>query len=272
MRFSSLFLVSAAVLSLSLTACAEDPLASPAPESPSATTETTAPEPTEDPDIPSNADIDTFVSAIASSSPSELEAAKDLVLDESLAAGYLTYYSHNINSQIDAGFPATAEQVDVKEIDNGFEMCDTRTGERLCSTYTDFEGKDGLITDFKIQDRDLADRLAVGSGETISGPDGSKVQFVAAYMNAVDTHLLVAYKLHSGSSETNMPMASYRGENGRQSQSEEDVGAWSLAPDSMSSYISVFPGAQLGGEVHLEIWTENSIDLDTVVIPTDSPE
>lgn len=91
-------------------------------------------------------------------------------------------------------------------------------------------------------------------------------------MNADDSHLLVAYKLRSGESETDIPLTSYRGKDGRQSQSENDYGAWSLAPDSMSSYISAFPGAQLGGEVHLEIWTENSLDMTTVVMPTTDAE
>jgi len=247
-------------------------MASPAPESPSETAETASSEPAKDPNLPSNEDIETFVTAIATSSSSDLNSAKELVLDNSQAAGYLAYYTHNVNAQIDAGLSNLVEPADVAEFENGFETCSTESGERFCTTYTDFEGKDGLITNFKVQDRDLADRLTVGSGETISGPDGSEIEFVAAYRNAYDTHLFVAYNLHSGASETDMPMVSYRGENGRQSQSEEDYGAWSLAPDSMSSYVSVFPGAELGGEAHLEIWTEDSFDITTVIMPTGGTE
>ncbi|NWN87462.1 MAG: hypothetical protein HLX51_02805 [Micrococcaceae bacterium] len=247
-------------------------MASPASEAPPETTSAAAPEPTEDPDLPSNDDIEMFISAIASSSTSELEAATDLVQADSPAANYLTYYSHNVNAQIDAGLSGLNEPADVEESDNGFQTCITEAGEKHCTSYSDFEGKEGLITDFQVQQRDLADRLAVGSGETISGPDGSEIEFVAAYMNAQDTHLLLAFNVRSGSTETNLSTSSYRGEDGRQSQAEDFYGSWELAPDSMSSYVAMFPDASLGGEAHLDIWTETNAPPTTLTMPTSDSE
>lgn len=268
MRSTPLLLTSAALLALGLTGCGDSPMASPASDAPSQSASSSPSEQTKDPDLPSNEDIETFMEAIASNSSSELSSASDLVLEDSPAADYLTYYSHNVDAQIDAGLSGLQEASDIEEEENGLKTCTTEAGDRQCTSYTDFEGKEGLITDFQVQGRDLADRLTVGSGETISGPGGSEIEFVAAYMNAYDTHLLVAFNLTSGSTETDLSTISYRAEDGRQSQAEEHYGSWGLAPDSMSSYIAAFPGATLGGEAHIEIWTENDGQLTTVNMPT----
>lgn len=149
MRTPLIALASSVVLSLGLTACADEPLATPAPESTSPAASATPTE-TEDPNLPSNEDIEALITAFASGSVSDLEAAKELVLEGSHAAGYLTYYLHNTNAQIDAGMSGWIEPSELRELDNGFESCDTSDGERVCASYTDFEGQDGLVTNFMV--------------------------------------------------------------------------------------------------------------------------
>ncbi|MBO0596373.1 hypothetical protein I2485_01890 [Nesterenkonia sp. E16_7] len=275
-RSAPAILIGVALLAVS---CSDDQLASPAPEetaSGSPDTQTEPPtedaasdtpeqsEPPTDPDLPSDDDIESFVSAIASSTISDLENARDLVVEDSPAANYLTYFRHSEEAAIDGGLPA-ADVNRVDDIDGGFEMCATADGEERCSTYTDFEGDEGRITNFQIQDRNLADRLKMGTGEEVEGPGGSTFKLVAAYRNANDSHLLVGYEMRSGDRELEMPLASYRGAEGRQSSSDGHIGSFSLAPDSMSHYVVSIPNADPGGELFLEVYGDD-IGLETVTL------
>lgn len=256
------------VLALGLTACSSEPLASPAPEETVEETETQVEEEAiEDADLPSDEDLIAYVEAIASDSASELEQAEDLVLDDSAAADYLTYYLHNVNAQIDQGLP-NYETANVAEIDEGFELCwDGESAE--CTTYTDFEGSEGKISHFQIQDRDLSERLVRGSGATVEGSDGAEIEFVAAYRNAADTDLLLAYTIRSGDTGLGGPQITYKNSDGRQSQSEVDIGAIDLEPESYSSYIAVLPAGELGGEATVSYWTEAG---DSVEVELPIPE
>ncbi|GAA3050626.1 MULTISPECIES: hypothetical protein [Actinomycetes] len=223
-------------------------------------------EPEDDPDLPSEDQLHEFVEAIAASTPSALRDAADLVVPHSPAADYLTYFTHLQEANIDAGF--TEERGETGDVKDGYEACATYDGETSCTAYTEFTGQDGQIYSFLIEGRKIEDRLIVGSGESVETLGGSTVEFIAAYLNANDTHLLVAHELHTGDARLQMPLASYRGPSGRQSQSDGDWDAWNLAPDSMSHYVASFPGAELGGELHLEVFDEDGWDSDTVVLPT----
>lgn len=254
-----------------LTACSSEPLASPDSEASEEEADSTVEEtPSSDPDVPTDEDLETFVAAIASQSVSDLEAAEELVVEGSPAADYLTYYLHLRNASIDSGAQAPGAS-SVDSIDDGFELCASEGGESFCTTYTDFQGKDGLISDFLVQDRDLAERLVVGDGERVEGPDGSEVEFVAAYRNADDSHLIYAYTVHSGSEPMYMPEVSYRNPDGRQTNPEYTDGAWELSPESYSSYAAWLPAGELGGEATVELWPEDGQPV-SVTIEVPAPE
>ncbi|MDS2171336.1 hypothetical protein Q7C18_01320 [Nesterenkonia sp. CL21] len=262
----------ALVALLALTGCGsgDSPTVSEAPSETPETSEapepTDQPEPEEDPDLPSEDQLQEFVDAIAASTPSALRDAADLVMPDSPAADYLTYYTHNIEASIDAGL--TEDGGESSDIEDGYEACATYDGETSCTAYTESTGRDGQIYSFLVEGREIEDRLIVGSGESVETLGGSTVEFIAAYLNANDTHLLVAYELHTGDARLQMPLTSYRGPSGRQSQSDGDWGARSLSPDSMSHYVASFPSAELGGELHLELVDEDGWDMETVVLPT----
>lgn len=268
MRSIAPVLISAVVVALGITACSGDPLASPAPESSSPeVSEKSTEEPT-DPELPTNEQLEEYVAAIASEKIATLQDAESLVATDSPAADYLRYYTHNVNAQIDGGLYYSDNSNDVEQIEGGFRVCADDVQERVCSDYTDFEGKDGLLVDFQIEGRKVSDRLVAGPRETVAGIAGSEIEFVSAYMNASDSHLIISYDMTSGDSELDQPLITYRGEDGRQSQAEDHYGLWTLAPDSKSSYVAFFPNASLGGEVHLDMWTNDPYDELTVVLPT----
>lgn len=224
------------------------------------------PDPDEDTGLPSEEQLREFVDAIAADTAGPLRDAQDLVAPDSPASDYLTYFAHTTEAEIDAGFSLLAS--DVTEVEDGYEACAETEGKRSCATYTGFTGQEGQIYSFLVEGREIEDRLIMSTGETVEAPRGASLEFVAAYLNANDTHLLVAYELRSGSTGLHMPLTSYRGPEGRQSQSERAWGALNLAPDSMSHYVAMFPGAEQGGELHLELVEEDGGGSSTVVLPT----
>lgn len=255
-------LILAAVLGLA--GCSSEPMASPAPES--SNQESESPSPSVDPDLPTDEDLQDFVTAIASGSASELETAQELVVEGSPAADYLTYYLHITNAQLDSGFSAS-DTSPVESVEGGFELCDPAPGESVCSSYTDFQGKEGKISDFQIQGHDLSERLVSGTGEIVEGPNGSEVEFVSAYRNASDTHLIYTYTVRSGSTAMYMPQLSYRNPDGRQTNPELEEGAWDLAPNSYSSYAAWLPAGELGGKAMVELLPEHGEPL-SLELPT----
>src|SRR5699024_3409765 len=129
-----------------------------------------------------------------------------------------------------------------EKIETGFELCDDDGhGETECSSYTNFKGKDGKIADFQIQGNDIADRLVMGTGEIVDGPQGAEIEFIASYRNASNSALILASDVRNGSSELDVATASYRNPDGRQTEPEDHIGIWSLSPESKSSFTTIFP-------------------------------
>lgn len=271
MRSKLLPLISVLGLALGLSACSSDPMAT-ADAEPTAeeTEERVEEEASADPDLPSDEDLEAYAAAIASQSVSDLEAAEDLVVDGSPAANYLAYYTHLRNASIDSG-GVTPEPATMDDLEHGFELCFSDLGETSCTTYTDFKGREGKITDFLVQDQELSQRLVSGDGERAAGPNGAEVEFVAAYLNADDTHLIYTFTVRSGSEPMYSPMLSYRNPDGRQTNSEYVEGAWELPADSYSSYVGLLPAGELGGEAIIELWPEES-DMTSVTLEVPEPE
>lgn len=269
MRRSTLATI--ACLPLVLASCSDDSLASegsPSPEpTPTAESSEASTEPTSDPDLPSDDDIQGFVETIAGWELSDLEQARDAVVEGSPAADYLTYAIHSENSRIDAGNPNDRD-ADVNSVEGGFEICEEFEGEETCASYADFIGESGKIQSFSIEGTPVDERLLMGAGTEVEGPAGSSVEFVAAYENASGTHLFVSFELRSGDRALDYPSASYRSTEGRQSQADGTQGSLSLAPESMSHYMASFPGAELGGELLLDLYGPEVQGEETVVVPT----
>lgn len=272
---SAVFAAAGIATLLSLSACSsEEPLARAVEESkppaasepalPEEPQEEETPEP-ENPDLPSDEDIKKYVEAVSADSVDALQDARELAVPDGPADGYLRYQAHYHEADRDAGFPAINDTDRINAIDDGFESC----GSDGCFAFTDFAGENGKIYSFAIEGRPVEDHLILGDGSVQEGPFGSEITFVSAYENAKGTHLFVAYELRSGATALVSPMASYRSPSGRQSQSEMTVGAYDLAPDSMSHYYDLIPSGELGGDLYLEILTSDYLDSGEVTISTE---
>lgn len=257
-----------AISILILTACGQNDSQLATEATPEPTPEE-SPEPTEEeqePDLPSDGEIQEYVEAIASGDVGDLNDAVDLTIEKSPAADYLRYFTHQVNAQIDAGLRNPADER-VNQVEEGFEICTSLNGEETCNAYTHFTGEAGAIYGFEVEGTAVEDRLLMGSGEPVEGPRGSSVELVAAYLNAAGTHTVIGYEFRSGDVSMSMPWPSFRSPEGRQSQAEDHLGTLHLAADSMSHYAAWFPVSELGGELHVEIIDEEGYHRDELTVP-----
>lgn len=264
-------LASAFIALLALTSCGnEEQLASPVSATPEAET---SPEPTPeiieeeaDPDLPADDDIREYVDAIAGREIGDLRSAEELVVEGSPAAGYLAYFIHSVEAERDSGFRNYITST-VESIDDGLEICSRADGEELCTDYEAFTGEMGLIYGFEVQGEPVADRLIMGSGSTVEGPGGVSAELISSYRNSSGTHTIVSYIIRSGDQSLMVLDPSFRSPEGRSSKSEQGLGVFDLPANSMSHFTAWFPVSDLGGELHLELMSDDFHEMVDLVVP-----
>lgn len=220
----------------------------------------------EDPELPTDEELETYVMAMASSQPDDIREAETLVAPGSPAEAYLRHIEHSYEAERDGGLSAS-EPARVTEVEEGFQMCLPQQDECV-GVFKDFIGDEGLIYSFSIDDRQMEDVVTLGDGSVVEGPGGSEIEFVTAYENAAGTHLIFNYILRSGETPLMPGYGSYRSPSGRQSQVELLNGTMELMPHSMSHYSAFIPRGELGGELHLDIRDANGYSLSTVTVPS----
>lgn len=208
------------------------------------------------PNLPSDADVKSLIEALASSDIVELKAALPRTKRGSVARGYLRYLIHGSKALIDGGAPADQPST-VKETSDGYKMCSQGSAQTSCYTYTDFEGDQGKIVDFKVNDKPLGPRLLMGNGKPTSGTNGLQGTFVAAFEASNGRYLIVGFQLRTRDSAF-VTDVTYRNRDGRQTASAGISGPSELGNDSLANFQAVFPGAKLGGVMTVKMYGETS--------------
>lgn len=219
-------------------------------------------------DLPTDEDLQVFVEAIASNDVAAAEDARSLAVEGSVADAYLTYQAHVAQALVDAGMANMASET-VESTDEGFEIC-LESEPEDCSTFADFAGSDGKVQNFTVDGKSLDDRLIVSDGSPVVGDQGAEVTPVVAYKAASNDTLTVGFDLASSESPIMHNTVSYRGPDGRQSDSSNSVGAFDLGADSMASQVESFPGAELGGELIIEIGYESTMRPVEITVPIEA--
>lgn len=219
-------------------------------------------------DLPTDEDLQVFAEALASQDVAAAEDARSLVVEGSVADAYLTYQAHVSQALVDAGMANMASET-VESTDEGFEIC-LESEPEDCSLFADFAGADGKVQSFTVDGKSLDDRLIVSDGSSVVGGRGAEVTPVVAYKAASNDTLIVGFDLASGDDPIMHNTASYRGPGGRQSASSNSVGTFDLGADSMASQAESFPGAELGGELIIEIGYESTGRPVEITVPIEA--
>ena len=221
---------------------------------------------------PSNDTVEAFIDALASRDPDELADAMDLVVPGSYAEAMVTYYIAITDAVIGAGYDIEDLAGETEEIDGGYRICNDSSDKDTCAEITDIVGRDELVSGFKIDGEDRTDKLVVGSGESIPAEALADVTLRAAGEQTTPDRLNVVIDVTSGAQPISISAysATYRTPEGRQVQVSSDasfVGSTELQADSTTTVLLVFQNAAIGGDVTLELVSEDYETLK-VQIPT----
>ncbi|GAA4837401.1 hypothetical protein [Garicola koreensis] len=219
-------------------------------------------------DLPTDDDLHVYVEALASNDVAAAEDARSLTVEGSVADAYLTYQAHVAQALIDAGMANMASET-VESTDEGFEIC-LESEPADCSIFADFVGSDGKIQNFTVDGKSLDDRLIVSDGSPVPGDQGAELTPVVAYKAASNETLTVGFDLAAGEAPIMYHNVKYRGPDGRQSDSSNSVGAFDLGADSMASQVEAFPGAEIGGELIIEIGYESTMAPVEITVPIEA--
>lgn len=221
-------------------------------------------------DLPDSDTVKQYAEGINADTIEGYDKALSAALPGSPAAAYATYLKASMQSQIDGGTAGDLARSELTDIDGGFESCASADGEKVCYKYTDFTGRESKVANLSVNDKPLDGRLTVGSGAAtpISGLN-AKATFLAAFETSDGKQLLVVLSVKSGKgTKVNLSEASYRSQDGRQSQSSGMHGPSELGADSVANYTFAFPTAKVGGALTLKVYDESFMNSGSVTLKT----
>jgi hypothetical protein len=140
--------------------------------------------------LPSKAELKEYFEAVAAYDVDGLAAAEKIAADGSPAQGYAAYLGEYAASAAAAGQPV--DPVDVEEEKGAFKACGGTGTPDECAVWSDFEGKDGRLTDFTVNGTTVADSMVDLTGQApISSPGVYEVQPDYAYRSPQSGSLFV---------------------------------------------------------------------------------
>lgn len=199
-------------------------------------------------------EIDDYGKALAAAAPG------------SLAYAYTFHQQQLDQAYLDEG--SEIESGKVTEDDGVVTVCVGEAKDEECYKYADIEAKDGKVASFTVDGRKLNDRISLGDGVAVSaGPYGS-VRFLSAYKSAGnDLFVVIEVKTKKEKAQFQAYEATYRSPSGRQAKASAGTSDF-VIPDSTTNQALIFPNAQPGGVVTMEVVDEDYSNPKTVVIKT----
>ncbi len=201
---------------------------------------------------PSNEDLTTYFTAVASGTPAELrDVAEELTAPGSNAFAYAIEQGAAKQAYLDGGisdYPA-----EIETIDGGFSICSTNqlTSDEVCNEFTELEYLDGKLSDFDAGGEPLGGRISLGSDDLYPLGDAGTARLIAAY-RTISGSVNVVLEVKSNANEFSLGYgSSYQAPDGRQSQPSGVVGPTRLQAGSLANILLAFDGAEFGGTLRL---------------------
>ncbi len=232
--------------------------------------ETTESEPASD--LPDSDDLDQLFEALAGGGLRDLESARELTGEGSVARVYLEYLLSQANALLDAGMPG-AEALESERTDDGYEGCEPYAGDdAVCVEWTEIEGADGVVVNFSINGQPIDELLVAGNGTVIEAGNQGTFELLYAYQSPVSGNFFVALSAASASSGmdvTGLYSATYRDPSGRQLGMLDATTPSELGADSTATVFISFPApATIGGTINFDLYDLDDYSATTVTIPT----
>jgi hypothetical protein len=204
--------------------------------------------------LPSQADLKAYFTAAAAYDVEGLAAAEKITASGSPARAYAAYLGEFAASAIAAGQPV--DPAEVEEVDGGFKACGGTGTPEQCAVWSDFEGKDGELADFTVNDTKLDDSLVDLSDQAPIESDGLySVQPDYAYRSPQSGSLFVLVTITASDAALAPKPGIYIGED-QIFHGVETRAPATIAAGTSSPVILAFPDAQeaeLDGQITFDL-------------------
>lgn len=183
----------------------------------------------------------------ATDDPDRMREGLTLAADDSAAHGLLLHASSVAQARSDGD--EVAPIVGLTPTEDGAELCPAMGNDPDCGEYTDFTGRDGLVTGLHINGSDPGPSLIVGDGVTADS-EGVGATLITAYRSVVD-HTLVVTAEFAAVDDVSLDLdgAVYRTADGTELRAEDAAGRRELTAGTATHAVFHFPGALPGGEL-----------------------
>lgn len=244
------------------------PAPSPAPPAPSPTvlpspsdSAPRTPEPTAEPTVEPGAEsggrpadeppeeaVTGYLEALAATDdPDRMREGLTLAADDSAAHDLLLHAASVALARDDGDQVPPA--VELTPTDDGARLCPAAGNDPDCGEYTDFTGRDGLVTGLHIDGSDPGPSLIVGDGVTADS-QGVGATLVTAYRSVVDHTLVVTVEFAAVDAVSlDLDGAVYRAPDGTGQRTDAAAGRRELTAETATHAVFHFPGALPGGEL-----------------------
>jgi hypothetical protein len=234
------------------------------------TVESDAAQPEADTDLPSGDDVEAYFTALASEDPDDLEPALDLAAPGSLAYAYLDYHLQGVVASIDGGLVGSGDAPEVEKIDGGFQYCTDSSDDETCARWTDIEGRNGAVANFKVNDEPLDTRLIAGNGQPVPAGSLGSLELLYAYESPVSDSVYVVARAQSADRPVTVALAdaTYYDPAGQQTAAAGTYGPTELDANANANIVMIFPTVTLGGDISISMISEDSSTEDAAVLKT----
>lgn len=218
----------------------------------------------DNPDPPSEEDVEAYFEAASTYSVIGLDRAVDLTQTDSVAEAYATYLRGYANASLDGGVPLSGSLA--VRTDDGYESCSSAG----CVTWRNIRGRHGRIGAFSVNRESLEGRIAVVDGAEVSAGELAEVTVLSVYRSVTsgDLDVVAEVSSHDASIRLGLYQATYLSPGGRDLMSTSFVGPSRLPPRSMATVVMSFPDAEIGGTVTLPVFNHKYVRERYAVLPT----
>lgn len=206
------------------------------------------PEP-EEPEGPSEADLEAYFEALSSNDPTIIREVLPLTVPGSIAYTYATYYAGLQQSMLEGGYEE--ELMRTSRIEDGFERCpEEPTEDNPCFHYTNIQHEGDKITDFDLNGESLHDRLTLGDGEAVPLGELAEITQVASY-KSVAGYVISILEI-TATSEGLVTWISYIAPDGEEYGLGAYAGSENIPTESKGTYSVWFEDVEFGGIIKID--------------------
>lgn len=209
--------------------------------------------------------IRSYVEATTAYDEKLLEEAREIVIPGSPADEALDFYLANID--LAATGSSTLPTLEMREVDDGWQVCWSIETVDDCGEFSNFRGEDGKLVSYDINGTSIDGTTLVGNGTAAEGDWGS-VTLRVADIGSGSLYVIVDIQAGDVALSVRNGEVTYRTADGEELDAAMTNMATDIEPGQTETFgISVDRATELAGEVEVSLRTTDGSFEGKVVVP-----